>query len=244
MKNFLELIKKNIVASTLTAITIDQWRMSKIDFQNRKAQELELNSKLDMANKNVAKLESKIQRVEFENTLLTNKIQKYESEASDITTKLTSYSERIADLENKGQSPTLTDSTRNEIVKEYNNIKSKQSIELDNLDNNLVKVESEVETLLKPSESNIFSFVCKLKESYVEFIQQLTLEELAIITNLMGLFMIFFSLLSITTIMFGEYLVNYFKLDSKIPRLSKYILLRSQINKIALVYYFIYLYIK
>ena len=43
--------------------------------------------------------------------------------------------------------------------------------------------------------------------------------------------------------MFGEYLVNYFKLDSKIPRLSKYILLRSQINKIALVYYFIYLYI-
>ena len=124
MKNFLELVKKNIVASTLTALTKYQWSMSKIDFQTKKAQELELKSKLDMANKNVTKLESKIQKVELPLiTLLTNKIHKYESEASDITTKLTSYSERIADLENKGQSPTLTDSTRNEIVKEYNNIK-------------------------------------------------------------------------------------------------------------------------
>lgn len=227
---------------------IDQWRMSKIDFQTRKAQEIELNSKLDMANKHVTKLESKIQRVELpfgENTLLTNKIQKYESEASNITTKLASYSERIAELENKAKSSTLTDNTKNEIVNEYNNIKSKQSIELDNLNKNLVQVDSEVETFLKPSarSTNIFSFVGNLKESYVDFIHQLSLEELAIITNLMGLFMILFSLLSITTIMFGEYLVNYFQLEHKFPKLSKYIQLRSKLSKTALIIYFIYIYL-
>ena len=51
MKNFLELVKKNIVASTLTALTKYQWSMSKIDFQTKKAQELELKSKLDILSK-------------------------------------------------------------------------------------------------------------------------------------------------------------------------------------------------
>ena len=57
------------------------------------------------------------------------------------------------------------------------------------------------------------------------------------------LFMIFFSLLSITTIMFGEYLVNYFQLEHKFPKLSKYIQLRSKLSKTALIIYFIYIYL-
>ena len=50
--------------------------------------------------------------------------------------------------------------------------------------------------------------------------------------------MIFGGMTSITSILFGEYILNYFKLESKWPKLAKYIKLKQKVNKYYLIFNF------
>lgn len=78
---------------------------------------------------------------------------------------------------------------------------------------------------------------------YREFLSHLSSEELACITNLLGFLMIFGGMTSITSILFGEYILNYFKLESKWPKLAKYIKLKQKVNKYYLIFNFFMVYL-
>ena len=258
MRKLVNNLKRNLVYFAVTASTLDQWRMQKIDFEKKKAAEIRGN---EITNTKINNLESNVVKLESQNSELLTKNKELESKTiflplapawdqgegekktEEIESQNLNLVKRLKELEKKAQETIPSEDQKIEMVNEYEQILSERQEAKKEIDNIVDDMNSELISSIKPSESNVFSFLNQIKDYYVEFLNELTLEELAILTNLLGLFFILFSLISITTIMFGEYLVNYFKLDSKIPRLSKYILLRSQINKIALVYYFIYLYI-
>lgn len=269
MKKYLDLIKQNILYIALSASTLDQWRMARIDHKTKILTE---QQELSKANTRISMLESQQARLEQDKEFFKVKSTNYEKEITDLQKKLLELTPRITELETKANAPSIPESYKTELLNAYEQVKLEQLKQLKKINNHLEKVQSDVNSLEKstestvvkgqsdlisdgpelpldgdkpglPAESSIFSFLKDLKVSYAEFLATLSLEELAILSNLLGLFIIFMSLISITTIMFGEYLIKYFKLESKLPQFSKYILLRSKINKTALVFYFIYIYI-
>ena len=246
MKNLLEIIRKNIFSITVGAVTIDQWKMAKQDHLSKNttaAKNSTLENKLELASTKITNLQAKVNKLEGENADLNKKISQYENSAREMDHNLTNHKSRIEQLEQKAQSSTLTESQKSEILNEYNGIKSDQVKAVDNLNKDLDLFESELDTFVKPSEKNILSFYHDLKETYVDFIGQLSLEELAILSNLVGLFTILLALISISSIMFGEYLVKFFKLEHKFPKFSKYLQMRAKLNRTALIINFIYIYL-
>ena len=65
-------------------------------------------------------------------------------------------------------------------------------------------------------------------QMYKDFLSTLTLEQLVPLTNLLGLTIITFSLVSITTVLFSDYLIKYFNIENKFPRIAKFVQLRRK----------------
>lgn len=84
-------------------------------------------------------------------------------------------------------------------------------------------------------ENNVFGPITDFMESYQEFLSQLSPEQLACLSNLFGYILIFFCIGSITSIYFGEQLIQYLKLEIRFPKLAKIIQLRQRFK----TYYFI-----
>lgn len=99
----------------------------------------------------------------------------------------------------------------------------------------------ELENIIDKSDLSEYFFA--LVENYKIFIDQLSLEQLVAIINLFGLFMILSTIIFISMLLFGNYLINKLKLDIRYPKLSKYIKIKESLNKHYLMFYIIMLYI-
>jgi len=65
-------------------------------------------------------------------------------------------------------------------------------------------------------------------QMYIDILSTLTLEQLVPLTNLLGLTIITFSLVSITTVLFSDYLIKYFNIENKFPRIAKFVQIRRK----------------
>jgi hypothetical protein len=77
---------------------------------------------------------------------------------------------------------------------------------------------------------------------FKEFLNTLTYEQLVIIFNLSGYMMLISILTSITLILVGNNLIDYFKLESKYPKLTAFISLKIKGRKYQLNFYIVQLY--
>jgi hypothetical protein len=116
----------------------------------------------------------------------------------------------------------------------YNNELSR----LNTQKNDLVKELQEV-----INKSDVSGFIKDFIETYKNFVDQLSLEQLVALFNIIGFLMIFFTLISITTLLIGDYLIEKFKLNDKYPKIYKYIKFKQTLNKHYMMFYFIIFYI-
>ena len=72
------------------------------------------------------------------------------------------------------------------------------------------------------------SFLGDLFYFIKDFMSSLTIEQLLPIINLLGLIVITSFLISIAVNFYGDYLIKYFKIEEKYPRIAKYIQLRRK----------------
>ena len=93
------------------------------------------------------------------------------------------------------------------------------------------------------NKSDIFGFFSDFIEKYKSFIDHLSLEQLVALFNIIGYSMILLTLISITTLLIGDYLIEKLKLDIKYPKLAKYIRFKQSLNKHYLMFYMIMFYI-
>lgn len=89
-------------------------------------------------------------------------------------------------------------------------------------------------TDLNLSESNVLGPIKNLIDQYNEFLLTLSSEELGCLTNLFALILIFLCINSLTSIYYGDKLIKWFNLESKLPRVAKIIEYRRKF----LTYYF------
>lgn len=98
----------------------------------------------------------------------------------------------------------------------------------------------------KPSdvqESNIFESLFELKYAFQEELASLSGEQLACLSNLFALILIFGCMTSITSVLYGEYLIKYFKIEDRFPKIAKFINFRRKMNNYYLIGNFIFIYL-
>jgi len=111
-------------------------------------------------------------------------------------------------------------------------------LRLENTKNSYVK---EIQETI--NKSDVFGFLSDFIEKYKSFVDQLSLEQLVALFNIIGYGMILGTLISITTLLIGDYLIDKFKIETKYPKLSKYIRIKQTLNKHYLMFYIIMFYI-
>lgn len=93
------------------------------------------------------------------------------------------------------------------------------------------------------NKSDIFSSFSEILDLYRSFVDQLSLEQLVALFNIIGFGMVLVTLISITTLLIGDYLIEKFKLDIKYPKLYKFIKLKQSLNKHYLMFYMTVFYV-
>lgn len=137
-----------------------------------------------------------------------------------------------------------------EISKNRNNYSSEQIAEYQRLWNEANQTKSISDMELKNAidsvpiiRSDLSDVFYQLIDNYKEFLTTINSEQKIIIINIIGFLMLFITLINIISVLFGDYLIDKFKLESKYPKLAKFIQLRKKINESYLKFNIILLFI-
>ena len=134
---------------------------------------------------------------------------------------------------NSGSSSQLvevtTQSTTNSISKAGGNVTSSQNT-------------ADMPDISDINESNILGFLTEFREEFKKLLSTLTNEELACLFNTFGFVAIFFSFTSIVTILFGEFLISKLQLETRFPKLAKYLKFRRNLGKYSLFFNIVVIY--
>jgi len=91
--------------------------------------------------------------------------------------------------------------------------------------------------------SDFSGFFTNFFDNFREFISVLSSEQMVIIINLLGYIVLTQILITITSVLIGDNLINLFKLDTKYPKLAKYIRFKQTIKRYKLNFYILNLYL-
>nr|YP_009652982.1 hypothetical protein [Taiwanofungus camphoratus]QCG70020.1 hypothetical protein [Taiwanofungus camphoratus]UKQ56110.1 hypothetical protein [Taiwanofungus camphoratus]WRO45221.1 hypothetical protein [Taiwanofungus sp. YW-2023a] len=163
-------------------------------------------------------------QLDYKNSELIRSVKEHTNSMSDFTNDIKKGENLVGN-----QSDIVSNSVNTSQDKVLDSIsKVTDSTELDSID---VK------------QNNVLGSLSEIRQAINDELASLTPEELACLTNLLGFIMVLGGMITITLILFGEYLINYFKLDQRYPKLAKYIKLRQKVNKYYLIVNFIIIYL-
>ena len=91
-------------------------------------------------------------------------------------------------------------------------------------------------------ENNILGPLYDFIDSYQKMLSTLSTEQLGCLSNGIGFILVFSAFTSIVTILFGEYIINKLQLETKYPKLARFIQIRQKINKYFIIYNIIFIY--
>ena len=98
-------------------------------------------------------------------------------------------------------------------------------------------LEEIIDTLIN-GRSNLINLddLLSMVTRYIDFLQSLSVEQLFAVTNILTAIFFIFCMFNIVSVLFGLFLIDYFKIVEKLPRLAKIIELRNKFQR----YYFIF----
>lgn len=108
------------------------------------------------------------------------------------------------------------------------------------------KVEENINQVLDSTnvkESGFLDYFLEFKEIVSNELASLSAEQLGCFTNIMGFIMIFGGMVTITSILFGQYLIDYFNLEKRYPKLAKFLKLKAIADKYYLISNIIIIYL-
>jgi len=179
-----------------------------------------------------------------------------QSVSSDFKLTLEAASTRIEELDNEIykvksvlNNIDLQLNTKNFYIGEnLETLNNKQKYYSEELNNLIVKKDSNVNELLEKinssiNKSDVSSFLSDMIEKYNSILNTLSLEQMVALFNIFGFFMVLVTIFNLSTVLIGDYLIDRLKLEDKFPKLSKYIRIKQRLNKGYLTFYYVLLYI-
>nr|YP_009710616.1 hypothetical protein [Amanita bisporigera]QFZ98565.1 hypothetical protein [Amanita bisporigera] len=163
---------------------------------------------------------------------LKNEISKFKFEnfKNNLETAMNKYKEQFELLKNK------TD--------EVNTTEVKLNSELEALNTqgeNIVKIVEEINKLFNDKvdkflgDNNLLDLLLNLYNNWMIMLSNLNLHQLIALAHLMSGIFLLYNLFNIIFILFGEFLIDYFKLEEKFPRLAIFIKLRKKLQRYYLI---------
>lgn len=224
----LDVLKKYIIPSVLTTISIDSYRRQLV------AQELD---KLEL-NKNEV-----IQQIQNGSDKIINSEFKTKLEAS--SGRLTEVEDTLKSLKNKldlvnskiSNNEFTTGETKEFLITNQKYLCNELN-KLEETNNSSIK---ELQDII--NNSDISSYISDFLDSYRKFIDLLDSDQLVALINIFGYIMILFTLFSITFVLIGGYLIDNFKLELRFPKLAQLIRIKQKINKHSFFFNIIIFYI-
>jgi hypothetical protein len=201
---------------------------------------MERNARLTHEANEINRLSSELER--NKDIIIThqdtqNKISELSSEASNHITTIKNEQNIINELNNKLKDINLNNSEKDNLIKELDNHFELLRKSIDITREDLNKINNIINDSI-PKESNILGDMQYVLESYRNYLKTLELEQLIAFTNLAGYIFIFFCLITIICIIYSDFLINYFKLETKYPKIANFIKLKRQFYKYNLIFNF------
>lgn len=235
-----ENLKKFGVPVLLGSLTVDGWFTSrKASFKDKYLEEalkkgMIKEKALEEANK---KAEDTIQMLKIKLTATSDRLDTSIKNVND-------YSEKMGNI-----SKELINNTAD--PKELEPLKSKLKFYKEMYDQEIKKQDiciKEMKSLSNTNDpdivkSDLSEVFNNIIDNYREFLSTLTSEQMVIVFNILGYIILLITLTNITTLLIGDQLINFLKLESKYPKLAKYIKLKQILNKHYLRFYIVIFYI-
>jgi hypothetical protein len=166
----------------------------------------------------------------LKNEITKNKVEYFRKSLEEVQTKILTEVETIQNLENQNiEQKEILNSHLNNINKEHENMHQtiQEILKYFNDDNN------------KFLGDNIIEIWKNFINNWSAFISNLTFEQLISVAHLTSSICILFNILTILSILFGDKLINYFKLEERFPKLSFIFKIRRKFNNFSLTLSFI-----
>nr|YP_009710735.1 hypothetical protein [Amanita phalloides]QFZ98684.1 hypothetical protein [Amanita phalloides] len=163
----------------------------------------------------------------FQNEI--NKL-KFENLKNNLEIYMNKYKEQFESLKNKTDGINTTDVKLNSDLEALN----KQG-------ENIVKIVEDINKLLNDQiekflgDNNLFELLLNLYNNWMIMLSNLNLHQLIALAHLMSGIFLLYNLFNIIFILFGEFLINYFKLEEKFPRMAIFIKLRKKLQRYYLI---------
>jgi len=141
---------------------------------------------------------------------------------------------------NNVKSKQLRDDLERERIKKtelQNNLESltnKNNEQLDIISEQNKAMLETIQELAKSKSNSSSNYISDIFDSFQKFFDSLNFEQTLAITHISGSILIIISLLSIITILCGDYLVKYFNLENKYPKIVRFIRFRRNVKNIEI----------
>src|ERR1700722_14911197 len=189
---------RNILPFVAIGLSIDSFLMNKETYKNR------------------------IYLISSETERLTNEL----NTKQDIIIANVSQKTKIASLTADATDQLNTVNHYSKIIKEF--IKNKD-FEINSLEKANSTLQKIIDIINSDNTGNDFlNQINVLIENYRAFLSTLTLDQIVIILNMWVCVIIFNSIFSIAAVLYGDFLIRYFKLETKFPRIAAFIQLRRK----------------
>lgn len=131
-----------------------------------------------------------------------------------------------------------------EVVEEAN-------LKMSEIQKEILDIQNKSKIQVQDSLKDIVDFIQSSKKNYVddiikkfsEYLSNLELDQLCVLSNLLTNFLVLSLLTNIVFIFYGDFLINYFELEKRFPRFSNYIKIRRKILNAFMGFYFLIIFI-
>lgn len=94
------------------------------------------------------------------------------------------------------------------------------------------------------TKSDLSELFNNLIENYRFFLSTLSSEQIVIVFNIIGYIALMSSLTTLVSLLIGDQIIKSLNLETKYPKLAKYIQLKQTVNKYSLRFYIVLFYIE
>ncbi len=219
---------KNLMSKTLKVFTIVSSSTSVLGFALA-LQDFKLKDKFIKLQERNELLERQVNEIkldELKNEITKDKVEYYRNSLEESHTKLLKESEAIQSLEVK--------------TNEQKDIMNSQLENFNTESDNMQNMVSEIIKFLNDNSNkflvdiNIFEKLTNYINNLNKFLATLSFEQYYAVAHLSSAVCILVFLFSIISILFGDQLINYFKLEKRFPKLSILFKIRSKLNNLSL----------
>lgn len=233
MKVF-DFLKKYLAPGILGAITVDSYRRQLISERQGALQEA-------LRNKSERELANEIWQEKIMHQNLSNGLQARNNAIEELDKNISNKEKLCETLTDKLNNNNFTNGETADSVKMWLNYHKEELVKLNDNRTNVYKdLCKYINDNVKKSDT--FDWISDLIEKYQSFLNNLSLDQIVALFNIICEIMILMALTSICILLIGESLINKLNLDTRYPRLSKYIRMKEKLNKYYLKYYIILLY--